>query len=56
MISHSKTRVTITVPKEMNAIIEALADALGKTKSEVIIIAVDTYIRSLDTLLEKNKK
>lgn len=56
MICHSKKRIGITMPKEMLQIVQALAEALGKTKSEVVIISLDTYIRSLDKLLENQKE
>lgn len=56
MICHSNKRIGVTMPKEMLAVLEALAEALGKTKSEVILIALDTYIRSLDKLLENQKE
>ena len=56
MICHSNKRIGVTMPKEMLNVLEALAEALGKTKSEVILISLDVYIRSLDKLLENQKE
>lgn len=56
MICHSNKRIGVTMSKEMLNVLEALAEALGKTKSEVLLIALDTYIRSLDKLLENQKE
>ena len=56
MISHSNTRVTITVPKEFNIILEELSKALNMNKSKLIITAVNLLALSLNEVLDKQDK
>lgn len=55
MIHHSKKRITITMPKDMLAVLEALSDVLGKSKSDVILKAIDTFIQSINELIAKDQ-
>lgn len=56
MIHHSKKRITITIPKDMLEVLEALSEALGRSKSDVILKAIETFIQSINELLEKEKE
>lgn len=55
MIHHSKKRITITMPKDMLEVLEALSEALGKSKSDVILKAIDTFIQSINELIAKEQ-
>lgn len=55
MIHHSKKRITITMPKDMLEVLEALSDVLGRSKSDVILKAIDTFIQSINELIAKEQ-
>ena len=44
MIADNKTRIAISITKEQQKALEALASALGITKSAVIQVALTEYL------------